>query len=705
MKKETSGFSLENFFQRLTFNLISRIIGFFARSILITWGLLFALFFFVLGLPVFFIWQFLPPLSWFLFLQTRKDSPLELKDCPLRAKKFAYQRLGVKSEEELRKIQPEDIKAVLKWYLEIKTIKLKKLCLWEKENLFRLPSLGSDLAFGYTPELDKYCQNLSFPPSFAHQLVGRKKEIREIEAVLSRSAQTNVLLVGEPGVGRHTIILGLAKAIREKRVGPSLFFKRVLLLDMNLILGKSGLTAQSKATFSLLLKRAEAAGNLILVISQIEKYVSGEIGVDLTAAFAQIVRSAKVQIIGITTPEHFEKFIFPNEQFLKYFEKVEALAPGKEEALHILQRILPGFEKRKKVITTYQALKEIIDQSAKFITHIPFPEKAIDLLDQLIAEAHSSGRPVITQRDVDELISQKVKVPIGSLSRQETEKLKNLDSILHRRIVNQNQAVNALVKAMQRTRVGITEEKKPMGAFLFLGPTGVGKTETAKALAEAYFGDEKQMVRFDMSQPFNLDLFVKEARERPYAVCLLDEFEKASIDTVHLFLTVFDEGYLKDKEGKIVSFKNMVIICTSNAGSEFIRERVRAGVTPSEIIEHVLKQGIFSPELINRFDGVIVYRPLEKAHISQIAKMMIKRLALRLEKKGIVLDIDPLVYDLIAQKGHSAEFGARPMKRLIADKIESLIAEKILHQEIRKTDKIKLTLDSKTKEFKIEKYG
>ena len=314
VKKKTPGLSLENFFHRFTFNLISRTIGFFVRSILITWGLLFALFFFVSGLPVLVIWQFLSPISWLLFLRTKKDIPIKdtpLREYPLRAKKFVYQRLGIRSEEELKKIRPEDIKEVIKWYLDIKEIELKKLCFWEKENLFRLPSLGTDLAFGYTPYLNQFCQDLSFPPSFSNQLVGRQKEIGELEAVLTRSSQTNVLLIGEPGVGKYTILLGLAKAIKEKRIKPTLFFKRVLLLDMSLVLGASGLTSQSKAAFDLLLKEAEAAGNIILVISEIGRYITGKIGVDLTAVFAQVIRSAKIQIIGITTPAHFEKFIFP----------------------------------------------------------------------------------------------------------------------------------------------------------------------------------------------------------------------------------------------------------------------------------------------------------------------------------------------------------------------------------------------------------
>lgn len=707
------GFSLDKFFSRLTFNLISRAIGFFVRTIFIIFGVWLALFFFILGPPFFISWLFLSPLTWICYWAEStklKLDPKSLKDDLLfqavrgKAEKFVYQRLGVAGEEELRQIPPEDIREVLIWHQGLEKLKAERRKFWRKENLFRLKAFGTDLAFGYTPELDKYCQDLSFPPPFSHQLVGRERQIRQIEAVLTRSSQTNILLIGEAGVGKHTILLGLAKAIREKRADPRLFYKRVLLLDMSLLLGQAGLTEASKAKFDLILQEAEGAGNVILVVDQIERYVSGEIGTDLTAVFSHAIRSAKIQIIGVTTPEHFEKYIFQNEQFLKYFEKVEVEAQSKKEALHILERILPDFERGRKVRVTYQALKEIVEQSEKFITHIPFPEKAIDLLDQVVNESESRKQKLAGKKEVDQLISEKVKVPVGALSQAEITKLKNLDKILHRRIVDQEQAVSALVKAMQRTRVDIAEEDKPIGSFLFLGPTGVGKTETAKALAEAYFGSEKQMIRFDMSQPFHLDFFVKEARENPYGVLLLDEFEKAPPDVLHLFLTVFDEGYLKDKEGKTVSYKEMIIICTSNAGAEFVRQQARQGQPAGQIIEHVLQKGIFSPELINRFDGVIIFSSLTKTQAGEIAEKMIVKLQARLKRKEVVLqEIDPEVYDLMVQKGYSLEFGARPMKRLIADKIESLIAKKILDAEIKKHDRIKLTLDSQTKDFKIEK--
>jgi ATP-dependent Clp protease ATP-binding subunit ClpA len=693
----------ETLTNRLVFNLISRFMGFLVRLFLIGLGLVLALGFFLVGLVFTSFWLFLPCFTWPLYLLTREKSQTREQLIAGEAKNFIWQRLNVQSEKDLAEIRQQDIDAVLDWYLENKKQMDEEKKFWRKENLFKLRSFGTDLAFGYTVELDQFSQDLAFPPPFAQQLVGRDKEVKEIEMILSRSNQANILLVGEPGVGKHTILLGLAKAIGEKRVNPKLFYKRVLMLNMNLILGNNPSETQGKAKFEQLLKEAEQAGNIILTIDQIDNYMSEQGGTDLTSALAAVAENQHIQIIGMTTPDEYNKKIFQNEEFLKYFEKVEVQPLTAKEALKILQQVLPKFEKGKKVVTTYWALKEIVDQSDKLITHIPFPEKAIDLLDQLIAQAENEGKNLVGKKEVQLLISQKTNVPVGSLSINDTDKLSRLDQLLHQRIVNQNQAVTALTQAMQRAKTGVSEAQKPMGTFLFLGPTGVGKTETAKALAAIFFNDEKRMVRFDMSQSCNLDILVNECREHPYSVLLLDEFEKSDQQTHHLFLTVFDEGYLKDKEGKKVSFKNMIIICTSNAAAEFIRQQVKTGLKAAAVVEHVLQKGIFSPELVNRFDGVVVFEPLKLEHVVSISRLMLTKLVDRLKEKEINLRIDSSVYRQVALQGYHPEFGARPLKRLIADKIETQMARLLLDNQIAKGDTIKLLVDPVNKGFKIEK--
>jgi len=747
MVNKAPGFSLVEWWHRFSFNLISRIIGFFVRSLLVFLGLVLALFFLLLGLLVLLAWQFLPLFSWaFFYLQ--QTSAVSLKK-QKKQKEFVYQRLAVANDQELEKLPPEDVKLVLAWWEKIEAKKKQKKQFWRPENLYKAPSLGNSLAFGFTLNLDKYCLDLSLPQPFSHQLVGRKKEVDQIQTVLIRKGQRGVILVGSAGVGKQTIILGLAKAIKEKQVYPSLFYHRILGLNMGALLGASPVLEEVKAKFSRLLKEAAKAGNVILVINQMEKYFSNFQGIDLTSVLTHFLQSNQLLMIGTTTPSSYEKFIFSNAPLMKYFEKVEVSPPSAKEALNILMQILPDFEKDAGVIVTFPALKEIILLADKLVTNIPFPEKAIDFLDQIIVQAKRKRQKVINKTDVDQLFSAKTKVPLGSLSQEEKTRLKNFAFVLHQRVVDQNQAIEAITKAVQRARLGIKEGGRPIGSFLFLGPTGVGKTETAKAVAQAFFGSSKKIMRLDMSQ-FQNDLavadligssfavnpgqLVKMARENPYGVLLLDEFEKANPRILNLFLPVLDEGYLKDNQGRIVSFKNMIIICTSNAAAEFVREKIKtirlldrsarqtnsgglkkgnqAGLNQpafnqltKEVIEYVLQKRIFSPELINRFDQVIVFEPLKPEDIKKISAMMLEKLKQRLAKKGIFLELSSEAVDLAAKLGYSLEFGARPMKRLIADKVESLIAKGILNNEIKTQDRIKLVVDGQSKTFKIEKYG
>lgn len=729
------GFSLSNYFEQITFNTISRAVGFCVRSIFIFFGLILALFFFCLGLIIFLLWQILLPVSWIFYIFQGSQGPsktdwaskediITLLQSDNNLKNFVFKRLVIEKQEDLTQIAKEDLEAVKQWYFFLKTFQEKNKHFWTKENLLKTPSFGSSLAFGYTNELDKYCQDLSLPTPFYHQLVGREKEIKQIQSVLNRAAQGNIMLIGEAGVGKHTILLGFARAIKEQRVDPSLFFKRVLKVDMNMLFGQSSILTSAKAKFSELLQEAEGAGNVILVIDQIEKYINASIGIDLTDVISPAALSSRINLIGITTPSNYERFIFPNEHLAKYFESVEVKSPIKEEAWTILTRILPDLEKGKKVYFSYAAAREIIDQADKLISNIPFPEKAIDLVDEILGENWPQNKKYILKQDVDELISQRIKIPVGILSKNETEKLKNLPQILHQRVVNQEEAINVLSASMQRARLQISEANKPMGAFLFLGPTGVGKTETAKAIAEAYFGSVDEIIRFDMSEFQNElaltaligssvtdkpGLLVTAIREKPFGVLLLDEFEKANKDILNLFLTVFDEGYLKDPNGKTVSFKNTIIICTSNAGAEFIRQRTSQNSPPTqeqlktEVVEYVMQKNIFSPEMINRFDGVIVYAPLSPQHIAKVGQLLVAKLASRLKEKGITLQVEASVYAVLASEGYNIQFGARPMKRLIAQHIETLIAKDILDDKILKGNTIKLVVDQNGKDFRIEK--
>ena len=775
--KEEQGFSIAEFFERLSFNIISRIIGFLVRLMLIVWGLFAEAAMVLMGLTVLLVWQVLIIFSLPLYLIIRyknrdqvkellkyKEKPeklfRELMKKPIGA--FVLQRLGIEREKvdgfeggmplvladgdvsrlklsglffllardwqplrnflDLKKIKPEDFLVVANWFERIEKRRNEKMKFWERSNLIRGPGLGWNLAYGYTPNLNKYVTDLTLPQPFSHRLVGRRREVGRMEEILARKGENNVLLVGEPGVGKQTIVLSFARRIYNGLARPELVHKKVLELDINRIIRSVSL-AEAKSRLFSLLSEGVSAGNIIFVINNIDKFISvGENRIDLTDVFARLAGSDKVQIIGISTPEDYHRFLAINDQFLKLFEKIDVAAPEPKTALEILMQELPAFEKNTQVIVSYQALKEIISLSDKLITEVPFPEKAIDLLDEAITGFKTDkNKKLITVEDIGRLVSRKTKIPTGAVSERESKMLAKIEDFLHQRVVDQETAIKSLGSALRRRRLGVGSDKKPIGVFLFMGPTGVGKTETAKALAEVYFGSEKNLIRFDMSQyqqqsslenllgstARGAGLLTKKVKDSPFSVLLLDELEKADRKLLNIFLTIFDEGYMNDYRGKKVSFTDIIIIATSNAGAEFIRNYLKTGgsyeVLQPRIIDYIQEQGIYNPEFLNRFDSVVVFKPLEIPELKQIAKLQLDSLNKRLEKNDIRIKIDEALLLSVAQGGYSVEFGARPMKRWIADKIEDEIAKGMLSEEIGRGDKIKLVWDEKRKRYLISK--
>lgn len=767
--KRGRAFKLDEFFHVLSFNLISRFVGFIVRMMVIFAWLVMevvAILFFSVSFLVFII---LPGLTFPLFLLTRKapdpvfeliekgvENPKEIFEflAKTRMSEFLFSRLGF-SEEEVEKLatstsggsiqlatpgassshafyllaktfepfkkllfekelDEEDVLAVCQWFERTEEQEQKQARFWELENLLTLPGIGKDWAYGYTVNLDKYSEDLAQPFSFTHHLVGREKETQRIEQVLSRATDNNVLLVGQPGVGRNTIMYEFARRVKEGRVAPALTHKRVLSLDLNAILGTSKSPAQTKSLVAEVLKEAASAGNIILVIDNFDQYVSTGSGrTDLSDLFKEASAKGNLQIIGITTPTAFQKYIYPNAEMTKILEKVEVGPPTPEQALIILQDTTPLYEARNNVLVLYQALVEIIEKVDQYVVDIPFPEKAIDLLDETCAISSAKlEKKIITPVEVNEVLAEKTKIPLGEIKKEEKEKLENLEEVLHKRIVDQEIAVAAIARAMRRARIGIAERGKPIGTFLFLGPTGVGKTETAKALAEAYFGDEKRMIRFDMSEYQGRDglqrvigsqegsepgLMASAIRKNPFSLLLLDEIEKAHREVLNLFLVMLDEGFFTDVFGQKIDCQNLIIIGTSNAGSEFIRQELTRGLKEEELSEKVLdfvqKEGIFTPEFLNRFDAVVVYKPLGREELKAVAKLLLGRLNKRLAEKDLSLKITQELVDKVVELGYSPTLGARPMNRVIADKIEDQIAQMILKGEVKRGQEVEISLD------------
>ena len=746
----------EKLLDRISFDIISRLIGAAVRSLLILTGLLSTLLvilFQPIAILIYFIFPFFTYPK-FLHYKNNNFFASDLESSQKFLQKLQntalFKFVSIFFEEDLKTIfqnmpsplslnvqtgqSPYEIVAAIaqNWpdftrFLEQKNIKTEQfvtLVNYLKDHIENPPKfsgvpLGQILTYGYTNTLENFSTELtkqSQPASYP-----RKPIIDLIEKVVNRPQNNNVLLVGEPGVGRHTILESLASAIQRSQI-KSLVGKRVMLLDSTALAGAGKNMVEVKRNFEAILAEAKHAGNVILTIDNIDRIVNsaGE-RIDLTEVLTQILTDNSLPIIGITTLDDFNEFIRPNSTLLKVFEKIDVdEATADETTIILIGRALRIYEK-ERIPTILQAINEIVQKSGKLIAEKKQPDKSILVLQDAVAEAKRRNFKFVTPPLVDEIIAQIVKIPTGKITEKESQKLSNLESILHQRIIGQDEAVTQIARAMRRARSGIEAGNRPIGSFLFLGPTGVGKTETAKALAEVYFGSENKMVRLDMSEfqgAESLERMIGNAqtktpgqlasliRQYPFSLLLIDEFEKAAPAVHNLFLQVLDEGFLTDAFGKKVSFDNIIIIATSNAGAEFIREQVEkqntSEVSPEQsrrgsseveksdkplstkLIDYVLKQGLFNPELINRFDGVVVYQPLSPNQVTEVTRLMLARLAKQLkDTKNITLEITPELAQKVAQLGYDPTFGARPIRRLIQDKIEDGIAKMIIGSQVR----------------------
>jgi ATP-dependent Clp protease ATP-binding subunit ClpC len=369
---------------------------------------------------------------------------------------------------------------------------------------------------------------------------------------------------------------------------------------------------------------------------------------------------------------------------------------------------VPFFENKLKRFISYKALREIVKLSSRFLPSLAFPDKAVRLLDESIAHLVVYTKEKILQpKHIRKIVSEKTQLPLEELEQKEKEILLNLEKLLHQRIVDQDEAVKELANSLRRARADVKTKTGPMGTFLFLGPTGVGKTETAKALAELYFGSEKRMLRFDMGEYQNIEdinrllgstempgVLTTAVKENPFSLVLLDELEKAHPNILNLFLRVLDEGFLSDNVGRKIDFQNTMIVATSNAGAEIIRQDInqdkKLDILKDELIDKLLAEKTFKPEFINRFDGIVVFKPLSKQNLLAIVDMLLNKLVKNLDEKGISLQIEQVVKEKIVDLSYNPVFGAREMKRVIQDSVENLLAEHLLSGKIKRGDRVKI---------------
>jgi ATP-dependent Clp protease ATP-binding subunit ClpA len=530
---------------------------------------------------------------------------------------------------------------------------------------------------------------------------------------LNRAQGANAILVGEPGVGKRTTVLGLAEKLNSGNTLPNLAHKHIVELSVDLLI--SGLSGSGEFTERLtqVFSQAANAGNIIIYIEGMEKILSsGEAGqIDATSVLLPYLGYPDINIIGTINVSDYNNLIAANSALSQKIEKIEVAEPTDEEMIRILEDIAPGLENHFGVVVTYQAIKETIKLTKKYVLDQPNPEKSISVLEGAANTLNESKNKVITAEVIDNYVSSKTNIPVREATGNEREVLINLETELHKRVVNQSEAVKKVAAALRRSRTGVTDSNKPIGSFLFLGPTGVGKTETAKSLAAVYFGSTDSMLRFDMSEYQNKnDVYrligspsgyaekiegelTSQVRNRPFSLILFDEIEKASPDILNLFLQILDEGFVTSSAGRKVYFKNSIIIATSNAGANLIRQLV-AKSTPYEqaqkqVIDFVQNEGIFRPELINRFASVVYYAPLSKEHIKEVAKLMIRKLATDIAgTKGVKLKVEIKALAKLSEMGYDPEMGARPMARVIQDQIENFLANKILRGEAKKGDEV-----------------
>ncbi len=608
-----------------------------------------------------------------------------------------------------KQLNKEDLNNLDYWYKKNVTFQEKRKKFWELENRLRRTPIGVSWIYGYAWILKKFTSDLTAKYSADEAqsvFVGRSGAVGQIEEVLSRTAESNILLVGEPGVGKKTIVEELARMISAGKSLPQLNFKRVLDLDIASIISSSKESAEIQNNLTAVLNEAVKAGNIILVVNNLHNFLGTSEGIgksDISGILIPYLESNRVQIIATTDPTSFHKFIESRADLLKVFEKIDIEETTQAETIEIIETIVPAIEAKYKVWFLYSAIKKIVEDSDRFIKLVPFPEKAIDLLSETVAYVQSKKTKVVSDQDVDEVVTRKTKIPLGKIGTDERSKLINLETEMAKEVIGQDEAVKVVSQTMQRLRAGLSRRNKPAGVFLFVGPTGVGKTQTAKTLAKTYFGSESQMIRFDMSEYQDLESMdrflgslrmnepgrlVTTVRDNPFSLILLDEIEKAHKDILNIFLQVFDEGSLTDVFGRKVSFEENIIIATSNAGADYIRDLVNEGTDPSlqkeKLIDVLVKGRHFTPEFLNRFDEIVIYHPLTREQLIRIAEIMVNALTERLRQQGYLFKASSDVIAYIAKVGFDPQFGARPMQRAIQDKLESVIARKILNQEVSK---------------------
>lgn len=746
-------------------NILSRFIGAIVRLFVLAFGMALLLFIFVFGIEVAIFWVSMPlvlavialyiyngsiaavygvsfALAWiigtvclyFYDTQTPMQSLGEKELLKSSALERIAGRLGFSSKRFPEEILSDEEKlndflklqgintSEYRFIFQYELSRIQKIKdagkFWTASSLRKILPIGSQWRYGFTARLDRYCQDLSgadFSEYKDAELIGREEEYEILKMIMVRPDQNCALLIGGAGIGKKTLLHELARNIRLRKENE-LKNHRLLLID----LGRAISDALSNGddvenVLRVLFYEASFAGNVILLIEHLEFFLGSDgnsMHPDISPVLNEFLNVPTFQIIGLSTPKEYHQLIERHENVAKYFEVIELREPTEEECVKILLSQMEKYE-RKRILFTYKALKKIVVESGRLNWKFPLPERAIDLaMDTLMFWEKKSDEQFITDKTVDDYLSLKTGIKHGEIETQERSKLLNLEEQLHKLVIGQDEAVRQVSEALRRARSGIGNASKPVGSFLFLGPTGVGKTETAKALAKTYFGDSKHLVRLDMSEfksSNSIDRLLGSSetgqqgrlttmiKDNPYCLLLLDEIEKAYPEILDLFLQILDEGYITDAFGEKINFRNTLIIATSNAGAPLIKRMVENKESGDQIkqavIDWTIENNVFRTEFLNRFDGVVFFRPLDDNELVSVVRLQLSKFVRRLLKeKNIEIEFGDEVIGQIIQKGYDPIFGARSLNRFIEDEIEGLVAKKIIAGEVVNGQAVKISL-------------
>lgn len=640
-----------------------------------------------------------------LFLQSRKQflSAESLNVKEVKSITREYISALVEFDGEFRTflqahaITPDTLWGSFCWASDLISHTLRMEMWWSADQLSLITPIGRTWAYGEAFLLKKYSTELHFQKNQEHEL--HEEEIKTLEILLSKNTGANTLIVGDEGSGKMEIIEGLARKLSTGRGSSALRDREYIVLSVDLLLSSVTDSATFEKTMIALMNEVVRTGNVVFIVPDLPALLSGShtLGVDLGELLSPYLRMDEIHIIGICNRTRFHNEMRSADDLLQHFSILQVSGGSSEAVTEILMEEVIKVESEEGVFFTYPAILESVTSAQRYFVSEPLYDSASDLLIESVAKARLEGRNTIVAQDVLSLVKKKTGIAAGAVSDVERKKLLELESLLHERVIGQHEAIRAIADALRRARSGINNPSRPLGSFLFLGPTGVGKTETTKALGEIFFGQDTKILRIDMSEYNTPDavnrliggfdsetggVLADMIRDHQYGVLLLDEFEKTDSKVLDLFLQILDEGVFSDAHGKKVSARNLIIIATSNAGSQIIFDTVKRGGNVGEgkevILDSIIRSGVFKPELINRFDGVILFTPLQKEELRKVAELMLGRLIWRMKEKGMTLVVNDALLDFLVAKGNDPKFGARPLNRVIQDVLEERIARGII---------------------------